>query len=384
MHHFYRDLKLGVLGGGQLGRMLIQAAMDFNLSVYCLDPAADAPCAGFAHGFTQGSLTNFDDVYQFGKDKDVVTIEIEHVNTEALEALQAEGVRVYPDPKHIRMIQDKRRQKAFFTENELPTSPFVLVENREEVLNHRDMVPMVMKLAEAGYDGRGVQVLKTESDLEQAFDAPGLLESFVNLDKEVAVIVARNAEGEVKTFPMVEMAFHPVHNLVEFLLAPAEVEESIQAKGAEMAVQLVESMGYVGLMAIEMFLTPSGELLINELAPRPHNSGHHTIRANATSQYEQHVRAILGLPLGATDTLVPSAMVNLLGADGSEGQATYVGIQEALAIPGVYPHIYGKSNTKPFRKMGHVTVLDTDVEALKAKARKVKDLIRVEGETPKS
>ena len=375
--YFYRDLKLGILGGGQLGRMLIQAAVDFNVHIRVLDPDPEAPCAGYAHAFTQGKLTDFDTVYKFGQHVDLLTIEIENVNTEALEALQEEGKIVYPDPKTIRMIQDKREQKQFFKDHGLPTSPFIRVQNKAQVLDHEDMLPMVQKLAKAGYDGRGVQVLKDQASLKQAFDAPGLIESFVPFEKEIAIIVARNQQGEVSTFPLVEMVFHPTHNLVEYLFSPAELTEQQIAHAEKLARKLVNELEYVGLMAIEMFALPNGQLLINELAPRPHNSGHHTIRACMTSQYEQHLRAILGLPLGDTDLLIPAAMVNILGEAGYTGPAKYIGMEEVLNMSGVYPHLYGKTQTKPHRKMGHITILDEDIERLKAKVGIVKDSLKV-------
>lgn len=377
---YYKDLKVGVLGGGQLGRMLIQAAVDYNVWIECLDPSAEAPCRHYAHGFTQGSLTDYDTVYAFGKDKDLLTIEIENVNTEALEALQAEGKKVYPDPKTIRMIQDKRLQKAYYMEHDIPTSPFILVEGKEDLRNAADRLPGVFKLAKAGYDGRGVQVLKEAAAIEDAFDAPGLLEDFVDFEKEIAVIAARNPSGEIVTFPVVEMSFHPTANLVEFLFSPAEVTEAQEHRARKIANDLVEKLEFVGVLAIEMFVSRSGEILVNEIAPRPHNSGHHTIRANVTSQYEQHLRAILDLPLGATDILRPAAMVNMLGADGYKGPAIYEGLDKAMALGSVFPHIYGKAETKPFRKMGHVTLMANEIDALKEKAMQVKEMIIVKSE----
>jgi 5-(carboxyamino)imidazole ribonucleotide synthase len=360
--------------------MLIQAAVDYNVWIECLDPSAEAPCRHYAHGFTQGSLTDYDTVYAFGKDKDLLTIEIENVNTEALEALQAEGKKVYPDPKTIRMIQDKRLQKAYYQEHEIPTSPFILIEGKEDLRNAQDRLPGVFKLAKAGYDGRGVQVLKEATAIEDAFDAPGLLEDFVDFEKEIAVIAARNPSGEIVTFPVVEMSFHPTANLVEFLFSPAEVTEAQEHRARKIANDLVEKLDFVGVLAIEMFVSRSGEILVNEIAPRPHNSGHHTIRANVTSQYEQHLRAILDLPLGATDILRPAAMVNMLGADGYKGPAIYEGLEQAMALGSVFPHIYGKAETKPFRKMGHVTLMANELDALKEKAMRVKEMIIVKSE----
>lgn len=376
MSSYPHSLQLGMLGGGQLGRMLIQAAIDFNFHIRVLDPSSEAPCRPYAHHFEQGSLTDYDTVYQFGQQTDVLTIEIENVNVEALAALQAEGKTVYPDPKIIQMIQDKRLQKQFFQDHGFPTAPFRLVANRAEVAANQDMLPAVNKLGKEGYDGRGIEILRTEADLTRAFDAPGVLEALVPFDKEIAVLVARNPQGETVTFPVVEMVFHPVHNLVEYLFAPAAIPANVTAEAQALATRLAQTMEYVGLMAVEMFLTDD-QLLINEVAPRPHNSGHHTIRACFTSQYEQHLRAIFGLPLGSTQQLVPAAMVNLLGAAGEHGPTRYKGMLDALAITGVYPHLYGKAETRPFRKMGHVTILDADMAALREKVKRVQEAISV-------
>lgn len=377
MSFFYRDIKLGIVGGGQLGRMLIQAAVDFNVQIHVLDPSPEAPAKAYAHHFVQGSLTDYQTVLNFGREADVITIEIENVNTEALEQLQKEGKTVYPDPKTIRMIQDKRRQKEFFREHDLPTSPFVLVDDIQDIYGHKAFLPAVNKAAVAGYDGRGVQVLKNEDDLDKAFDAPGLLESFIDFEKEIAVLIARNPQGETKVFPVVEMVFHPVHNLVEYLFSPAELTDNQTREAQEIGKSVIDKLDYVGIMAIEMFLTKEGEILINEIAPRPHNSGHQTIRANLTSQYEQHLRAILGLPLGPTDQFCPAGMVNMLGTSGHQGAAVYDGIEEVLRIEGVYPHIYGKAETRPQRKMGHITVLGKDLHSLKEKISQVNKSIRV-------
>ncbi|MDX2248704.1 MAG: 5-(carboxyamino)imidazole ribonucleotide synthase [Bacteroidia bacterium] len=377
MKPFYRGLRLGIVGGGQLGRMMIQAAVDFNVHIRILDPSGEAPAKAYAHEFVRGSLTDYDTVLAFGREAEVITIEIENVNTEALEQLQAEGKTVFPDPKILRLIQDKRKQKEFFRDNGLPTAPFIRVENRGDIIKNKHLLPAVNKTAVAGYDGRGVQVLRSAEDLLQAFDTPGLLESYVSFEKEIAVIVARNPQGEIRIFPAVEMVFHPIHNLVEYLFAPAEISESLTKRAGEIAVSVVQKLRYVGVMAIEMFVTASGEILINELAPRPHNSGHHTIRACLTSQYEQHLRAILSLPLGPVEQFCPAAMVNLLGESGYSGPAVYEGIEEILAMEGVYPHIYGKAETQPQRKMGHVTILGKDKTELTEKISYIRQAVRV-------
>lgn len=369
--------KIGILGGGQLGLMLLQAAVDWNLDISILDPDGEAPCKSIAPHFTQGSLQDYDTVYAFGKDLDVLTIEIEKVNIEALEALEREGKRVYPQPSVIRIIQDKRLQKQFYIDHQLPTADFILTESKQDVRMYADFLPAFHKLGKDGYDGRGVQRIASASDLEKAFDAPGLLEKEVPFEKEIAVIVARNPHGEVKTFPTVEMVFHPELNLVDYLFAPAVLDENINTSAQEIAKKVADSFGIIGLLAVEMFVTPEGKILINEVAPRPHNSGHHTIRANATSQFEQHWRAILDLPLGSTEGYQPAAMLNLLGEAGHTGPAEYEGMETILGMDKVFPFLYGKAITKPFRKMGHVTVMDDHLASLREKVNFVKENIRV-------
>ncbi len=380
MSYFYRDTHLGIIGGGQLGRMLIQASVDYNVNIHVLDPAEDAPCRPYAHRFVQGSLQDFDTVYRFGKDLQVITVEIEKVNTDALAALQAEGKLVYPDPETIRMIQDKRDQKQFFRSHGLPTADFVLVENREHA-RQIGWIPSVNKMGRDGYDGRGVQVIREAADWDKAFDGPGIVEELVDFHKEIAVLVARSPRGEVKTYPLVEMVFHPEHNLVEYLYSPAELPVVQAVRAREIVVELVQTLDYVGLLAVEMFAMKNGEVLLNEMAPRPHNSGHHTIKACGTSQYEQHLRAILGLPLGETTLLTPAAMVNILGGESAYGPVVYEGMEEALAIPGVYPHLYGKAETRPFRKMGHVTIIDRDLSQLRDKVQRVRSLLTVSSDS---
>jgi 5-(carboxyamino)imidazole ribonucleotide synthase len=314
---------------------------------------------------------------KFGSDCDLITIEIENVNTKALYDLEQQGKKVFPQPRVIELIQDKRLQKAFYKTHGIPTADFILTENAAEVKQHVGYLPAVNKLGREGYDGRGVQVLRTEADLEKAFDAPGLLEKLIDFDKEISVIVARNEKGEIKTFPVVEMVFHPVQNLVEYLFAPAQIAEHIAQEADAIARKIISTLNMVGLLAVEMFVTKDGKVLVNEIAPRPHNSGHQTIEANTTSQYEQHLRAILNLPLGDTTLLVPSAMVNVLGEPGYEGIAQYQGFHETVALPGVHVHLYGKLYTKPFRKMGHVTIVDQDVQQLKKTANFVKETLKV-------
>lgn len=374
---FYQNLDIGILGGGQLGRMLIQAGIDLNLNIHILDPDENAPCKPLAKSFTQGDLWDFDTVYAFGKTVDVITIEIENVNIDALKKLKAEGKRVYPQPEVLEIIQDKRTQKAFYKKNHIPTSDFVLLENRAQLKEHADFLPAVQKLGKSGYDGQGVQKILSPADFDAGFDAGSLLEKLVDFEKEIAVIVARSENGETRSYPIVEMAFHPEKNLVEFLYAPAQLSEEQTQNATAIAEQTAEALGIVGLLAVELFVDRSGAILVNEVAPRPHNSGHQTIKANATSQYEQHLRAILGLPLGSAALKRPAAMVNLLGEDGYEGLAHYQGIEAAMQKDGVYVHLYGKKYTRPFRKMGHVTIIDENIDRLKEKAQFVKETIKV-------
>jgi 5-(carboxyamino)imidazole ribonucleotide synthase len=368
--------QLGILGGGQLGRMLVQAGLDWNVPIAILDPDPHAPCAGLG-SFTQGNLKDYSTVFQFGKSCDLLTIEIEHVNTDALRDLEAGGVKVYPQPHLIALIQDKREQKKFYRERGIPTASFHLTENRLDVAALASFLPAVHKLGREGYDGRGVQMLQSIADLPAAFDAPGILEERVAFEKEIAVIVARNESGDLVSYPAVEMVFHPTANLVEYLYSPADIHPDVAREADIIARRVIAELGLVGLLAVEMFVTPGRQLLVNEIAPRPHNSGHQTIEGNLTSQYHQHLRAILNLPLGATNTVVPSAMVNVLGEAGHEGPARFEGLEKVLAIPGVYVHLYGKKNTKPFRKMGHVTVTDPSIESLKMKTKFVKQTLRV-------
>lgn len=369
--------KIGLLGGGQLGLMLLQAAIDLDFEISCLDPDSEAPCHFLAKHFVQGSFQDFNTVYSFGQSHDVISIEIEHVNVDALERLEKEGKLVYPQPHILKMIQDKRLQKQFFKKHGFPTADFILIDSAEEIRNHISFLPAFHKLGKGGYDGRGVQLIQKESDISLGFKEPGLLEKAVHFSKELAVIVARNTKGEISAFPVVEMVFHPVHNLVEFLVSPAEISKEIENKASQIAIDLINQLGMVGVLAVEMFLTADGEVLINEIAPRPHNSGHHTIRANETSQYEQHLRAISGLALGETTSKCFSGMLNLLGEDGYTGPVKYEGLREILSIPGVHPFLYGKKITKPFRKMGHVTILGDSRLDIEEKAEKVRNLIRV-------
>jgi 5-(carboxyamino)imidazole ribonucleotide synthase len=361
--------------------MLIQSAISYNQDIHILDPDPNAPCKDLAQQFTVGSLKDYAAVYVFGKDCDVITVEIEAVNTQALQKLADEGKKVYPQPHLLALIQDKRSQKQFYLDHGIPTAEFILTENKADVLANASFLPAVNKLGKEGYDGRGVQVLRTAADLDQAFDAPGLLEKLIDFDKEIAVTVARNARGEVIAYPAVECAFHPTANLVEFLFAPAAISPAIEQKAQAIAKDLILKLDLVGILAVELFVTRTGEVLVNEIAPRPHNSGHHSIEANFTSQFEQHLRAVMNWPLGDPTLRCPAAMINLLGEPGHEGAVLVEGMDEALAEKGVYLHLYGKKNTKPFRKMGHVTLLGEDIQEVKAKANRIKALIKIKSQT---
>lgn len=371
------ELKLGILGGGQLGRMLIQEAINYNLTTLVLDPDPDAPCKHIANKFECGSITDFDTVYNFGKKADIITIEIEKVNIEALEQLEKEGKLVFPQARVIRLIQDKGVQKQFFKENDIPTAPFQLVNSKEDLLATNFTYPYILKQRKDGYDGKGVMKISNIGAIDNAFDAPSLIEELVDFEKEIAVIVARNSNGDIKTFPMVEMEFNAEANLVEFLISPSTYPDDIQEKAEKIAMNIATALNITGILAVEMFVTKSGEILVNEVAPRPHNSGHQTIEGNYVSQFEQHLRAIFNLPLGDTRSLSNAVMINLLGEKGYEGIAKYDGLEKILAIDGVYVHLYGKKYTKPFRKMGHVTIIDQNRAQAIAKAKLIQKTLRV-------
>jgi 5-(carboxyamino)imidazole ribonucleotide synthase len=377
MKAFYGDLKLGILGGGQLGRMLIQQAINYNVTVKVLDPDREAPCRKLCDEFTVGSLGDYETVYKFGKKVDLLTIEIEKVNVDALDQLEKEGVLVYPQPRIIRLIQDKGLQKHFFKENDIPTADFKIISNIEDLKKTDFGFPYIQKLRRDGYDGRGVYKVVDETYLPSAFTEPSLIERLVDFEKEISVIVARNESGEVSTFPLVEMEFNPQVNLVEFLISPSTLSFEIQQEAERIAKKIAEDLKIVGLLAVEMFLTKDGQILVNELAPRPHNSGHQSIEGNVVSQFEQHLRAIFNQPLGNTACLNNAVMINVLGEESYEGPAVYQGIEKILKCPGVYVHLYGKALTKPYRKMGHVTVVDADREKAIERARYVQSTLKV-------
>ncbi len=376
MKAFY-GLRLGILGGGQLGQMLIQEAINFNTKIYILDPDPDCSCKNLCDEFTLGSLTDYKTVYDFGKNADVLTIEIEKVNIEALQKLEDEGVQVFPQPRVIRLIQDKGLQKEFFKQNNIPTSPFRLIASKEALKAAEIPFPFIQKLRKDGYDGRGVYKIRTAQDLEDAFDAPSIAEEWIDFEKEISVIVARSSSEEIKAFPCVDMEFNKDANLVELLISPSNLPLELQEKAEQMALKIATYLQIVGLLAVEMFLTKTGEILVNEIAPRPHNSGHQSIEGNYTSQFEQHLRAIFNLPLGNTRCIKHAVTVNLLGEKGYEGLAEYEGLREALKLDGTYVHLYGKPFTKPFRKMGHITIIDDDREKALEKARFIQETVKV-------
>lgn len=367
---------VGILGGGQLGRMFIQAAINYNTRIHVLDPDPEAPCAPFAHEFECGSITDYDTVLAFGRKADIITIEIENVNTAALRKLRDEGKQVFPQPELIETIQDKGLQKQFFAEHNIPTSEFILLDSGNDAASvEAGAFPAFLKLRKAGYDGRGVKFMAQAGPVE-GFEAPCLLEKAVDIQVELSVIVASNGK-EMKCFPAAEMLFHPEANLVEFLTAPSTLPADVLKKAEELAITIAKKLELTGILAVEMFLDKNGKLLVNELAPRPHNSGHHTIEGNVTSQYEQHLRAIMGWPLGDTSTVACAVMLNLLGEPGYSGPAFYEGLEEVLKIPGTHIHLYGKSVTKPLRKMGHLTVVNSDPKEALVIAERIKNLLKI-------
>ena len=381
MNYFSSDFKLGILGGGQLGKMLLTETRKFDIQTLVLEPSEEAPARYSCNGFYKGSLMDFDTVYQFGKMVDLLTIEIENVNLDALDKLEEEGLPIYPSPKTLRLIQNKGKQKDYYVSNDIPTSPhqrFVDLNDLRTALAKDELeFPFVWKCAQFGYDGNGVKICRSALDLVKLPDVECIAEEMVPFKNELAVIVARSVSGEVKTYPVVEMEFHPEANQVEYVICPARIDEKVAQKATEVALKVSEAFHHVGLLAVEMFQTDDDEILVNEVAPRPHNSGHYSIEASYTSQFENHLRAILNLPLGNTDSKVAGIMVNLVGEEGFSGQVVYENIEKIMAIDGVTPHIYGKRETRPFRKMGHVTIVNENMTEARKIAEEVKNSIRV-------
>ncbi|MEY4012313.1 MAG: hypothetical protein RIT22_1437 [Bacteroidota bacterium] len=383
MNYFSSDFKLGILGGGQLGKMLLFDTRKFDIQTYVLDPSEEAPCKIACNQFFQGDLMDFDTVYNFGKKVDVLTFEIELVNLDALVQLEAEGLPVYPSPKTLKLIQNKGIQKDFYTQHNIPTAPHQRFKNLQDLksaINNQQsaiQMPFVWKCTEFGYDGNGVKVVRKVTDLDELPNVECIAEAMIPFKNELAVIVCRNPSGEIKTYPVVEMEFHPEANQVEYVICPARIDDKVAEKARAIALNVSQQFHHVGLLAVEMFQTEEDEILVNEVAPRPHNSGHYSIEASYTSQFENHLRAILDLPLGNTDSKVAGIMVNLVGSEGYSGQVIYENIEKILGWNGVTPHIYGKKQTRPFRKMGHVTIVNEDVNEARKIAEEVKNTIRV-------
>lgn len=384
MNYFSSDFKLGILGGGQLGKMLLNETRKFDIHTCVLDPNDDAPCKIACNEFTKGDLMDYQTVVKFGKNVDVLTIEIENVNVDALETLEKEGIKVFPSSKTLRTIQNKATQKLFYVDNNIPTAEFVrfaYVSEIEDAIDNGGLeLPFVWKSARFGYDGNGVKVVKTKDDLKDLKDGECIAEKMIPFKNELAVIVSRNSNGEIKTYPVVEMEFHPEANQVEYVICPARISTEVALKAQAIALKVSKALNHVGLLAVELFQTQNDEILVNEVAPRPHNSGHHSIESSYTSQFEQHLRCVLNLPLGKTDNKVAGVMVNLVGAEGFEGNVVYENIEQILKMEGVTPHIYGKKQTRPFRKMGHVTIVNEDLNEARNIAEDVKSLIKVKSE----
>ena len=379
-NYFSSQFKLGILGGGQLGKMMLYDTRKYDIQTYVLDPSNEAPCKIACNHFTQGSLMDYDTVVKFGRKVDVLTFEIESVNIDALEKLEKEGIQVYPQPSVLRNIQDKGVQKDFYKKHNIPTASYekyAFAKAVKESPQWLDNLPFIWKSCTGGYDGKGVSVVRTASDLDTLPEVPCIAEKMIPFKNELAVIVARNVSGEVKTYPVVEMEFHPEANQVEYVICPARIDETVAQKVRDIAEKVSNAFGHVGLLAVEMFQTENDEILVNEVAPSPHNRGHYSIEGSFTNQCEQHLRAILDLPLGNTDSKVASVMVNLVGDEGYTGQVKYENIEHIMGMDGVTPHIYGKKETRPFRKMGHITIVDHNIEKARTVAEKVKGSIKV-------
>ncbi|MEH6407245.1 MAG: 5-(carboxyamino)imidazole ribonucleotide synthase [Leeuwenhoekiella sp.] len=380
-NYFSSDFKLGILGGGQLGKMLLYETRKFDIQTRVVDPSPQAPSRIACNYFEEGDLLDFDTVYNFGKKCDVLTFEIETVNVDALEKLEAEGMKVYPSPQTLRLIQDKGIQKEFYTKHTIPTAAFAKYKTKAElqkaVTDRKHVFPFIWKSTQGGYDGKGVSVIRKEQDVNELPDTPCIAEEMIPFKNELAVIVVRNPDGEVKTYPVVEMEFHPEANQVEYVICPARIDDAVAAKARALATKVSEAFVHVGLLAVEMFQTDDDKILVNEVAPRPHNSGHYSIEGSYTNQFEQHLRAILNLPLGETESKAGAVMVNLVGEEGFTGDVWYENIEEIMKMKGVTPHIYGKRETRPFRKMGHVTIINSDLAEARKIAEKVKKSIRV-------
>ena len=375
------ELKLGILGGGQLGKMLVKAASQWSINTFVLDPSSDCPASFVCNTFVKGDFNNYNDVYAFGKLVDIITIEIENVNTEALIQLVNEGKIVYPEPQQLEIIKDKGLQKGFYEEHGLSSSLYTLYPDKKNIIKAVEdgtlKLPFIQKLRKAGYDGRGVSIIKSNEDLIRLLDGESVVEELIDIQKEISVIAARNVKGEIAIYPPVEMIFNPSANLVEYLISPAQIDVHIAKEACDLAITVINAYEITGILAVEMFLDKNNRIYINEVAPRPHNSGHQTIENSYTSQYEQHLRAILDLPLGSTQLLSPCVMVNLLGEPDYTGNPIYLGLHECMKIEGGNIHLYGKRETRAYRKMGHATVLDNDIESAKKKARIIQKTLKI-------
>ncbi len=367
-----RMKKIGILGGGQLGRMLLQSAINYPVETYLMENDATAPAAHLCHHFTKGDITQFDAVYAFGKGLDAITIEIENVNLEALEQLAAEGVKVYPHPTALKIIKDKVKQKLFYQTHQIPTSEFVVTESTADLQQHLAFLPAVHKIGNGGYDGKGVQILKQASDFEKGFDTPSVLEKMVDIKQEIAIIIAVGNTGQTAIYPPVDMVFDPSLNLLSYQICPAQIPEKVFWKAEAIAINVVKKLNSPGVFAVEMFTDVHGNVLVNEIAPRVHNSGHHTIEGNFSSQFDMLWRIMLDYPLGNTANISPTALVNLLGDEGYSGPAQYEGLNDVLNMDNVFVHLYGKKETKPGRKMGHVTIMSHEKQELLHKVNQIK------------
>ncbi|NDG46035.1 MAG: 5-(carboxyamino)imidazole ribonucleotide synthase [Flavobacteriia bacterium] len=381
MGFFSTTKTIGILGGGQLGKMLLTTTRQWDLTTHVMDPSPEAPARIGCNHFTQGDLMEYQDVLDFGKKVDLLTIEIENINTKALAELEKQGVKVYPQAAVLELIQNKCKQKEFYQKKGIPTAPFQVFNSKEAlkdaVVRGRVSFPFVWKSAAMGYDGFGVQIIRSNQDLETVSEGGCMAEDLVAIEKEIGVIVCRSVSGETISYPSVEMEFHPTANQVEFVLSPARISKKIEEKAREVALEVSKAYQHVGLLAVELFLTKEGEIWVNEVAPRPHNSGHYSIEASYTSQFEQHIRALLDLPLGNPENKVAGVMVNLVGAEGHQGPVYYKNMEHILAIEGVCPHIYGKKETRPFRKMGHITIVNKNLETARQIAAQVKETIEI-------
>ncbi|WP_271856214.1 5-(carboxyamino)imidazole ribonucleotide synthase [Patiriisocius marinus] len=380
-NYFSSNFTLGILGGGQLGKMMLYETRKFDITTHVIDPSAEAPSRISCDYFEQGDLMDFDTVYNFGKNVDVLTFEIEGVNIEALAKLESEGKKVYPSSETLKNIQDKGVQKNFYKHHKIPTAPFLVFKTKDDlteaIVRKELTLPFVWKSCTGGYDGNGVSVIRTEEDIIPLAEGSCIAEKLIPFKNELAVIVVRNPSGDVKTYPVVEMEFHPEANQVEYVICPARIDDKVAKNARDIAVKVSEAFKHVGLLAVEMFQTEDDEIIVNEVAPRPHNSGHYSIEGSYTNQFEQQIRAILDLPLGNTDSKVGGIMVNLVGAEGHTGEVVYKNIEKIMAMDGVTPHIYGKKQTRPFRKMGHVTIVNEDIDKAREIAEEVKNSIKV-------